>query len=38
MATGKLTLCDSLMGVVLVGGISCFLDQGHHDLVGVASG
>ena len=30
MATGKLSM---LMG--LVGGISCFLDQGHHDLVSV---
>ena len=29
MATGKLSI---LMG--LVGGVSCFLDQGHHDLVG----
>ena len=34
MATGKLTFCDS----VLAGGVSCFLDQGHHDLAGVASG
>ena len=38
MATGKQFLCDSLVGVVLVGGVSCFLDQGHHVLVGVASG
>ena len=38
MATDKLSLCDSLVGVVLVGGVSCFLDQGHHVLVGVASG
>ena len=38
MATVKLSLCDSLMGVVLVGGVSCFLDQGHLNLVGVASG
>ena len=37
-ATGKLFLCNSLMGVVLVGGVSCFLDQGHLVLVGVASG
>ena len=38
MATGKLSLCNSLMGVLLVGGVSCFLDQGRLVLVGVVSG
>ena len=33
MATGKLSFCD-----LLVSGVSCFLDQGHNVLVGVASG
>ena len=37
MATGKLCLCNSLMGVVLVGGVSFFLNQGHLILVDVAS-
>ena len=38
MATDKLSSCDSLVGVVLVGGVSFFLDQGHLILVSVASG
>ena len=38
MTTDKLSFCDSFVGVVLVGGVSCFLDQGHFFLAGLSLG